>query len=258
MKITDANYFSTKANKEYMSASQYKSFCKCEAMAMAEIKGKWKRPETKALTLGKFVDAYFTDDFEKFCGENQSKIYKKNGEMYAEFEQAMKAIKAVEAQPQMMKYLRGGHQEIMTGEINGVPFKIKIDSLKKKEIVDLKYMADFEDKYSESLGYRVPWYEAWGYDIQGAIYQEIVRQNTGKKLPFILDAVSKESVPDLTLIKLNQNLLDYQLEEVYENAPRFQAIKQGIIKPTRCEHCDYCKSTRKVKLIETEFDTDLD
>ena len=29
-----------------------------------------------------------------------------------------------------------------------------------------------------------------------------------------------------------------------ELAERFQAIKEGLIQPTRCERCDYCKSTK--------------
>ena len=44
-----------------------------------------------------------------------------------------------------MKYLNGEHQVIMTGEINKVPVKIKIDSyFKDKCIVDLKCMASMD------------------------------------------------------------------------------------------------------------------
>ena len=70
----------------------------------------------------------------------------------------------------------------MTGDIFGVPFKIKIDSYLPDKIVDLKIMRDFEPIYVEGKG-RVSFIEAWGYDIQAGVYQEIVRQNTGKQLP---------------------------------------------------------------------------
>ena len=44
---------------EYMSASQYKAFLECPAAAMAEIRGEYTREETKALTLGSYMDALF-------------------------------------------------------------------------------------------------------------------------------------------------------------------------------------------------------
>ena len=75
----------------------------------------------------------------------------------------------------------------MTGEISGVPFKIKMDSYHPDKIVDLKYMASLR-----SPNMFEPMVKYWGYDIQGAIYQEIVRQNTGKRLPFFLNIATKE------------------------------------------------------------------
>ena len=36
MILTNSNYFSKKANMEYMSVSQFKAFDKCEAAALAE------------------------------------------------------------------------------------------------------------------------------------------------------------------------------------------------------------------------------
>ncbi len=253
MKITDKNYYSRKANMEYMSVSQYKAFKKCEAAALAEIKGKYVRQKSTALLVGGYMDAYFDGKkaFDTFVSEHKDEIYTRNGTLRSDFEKANLSIKAIERQPQMMKYLKGEHQVIETGEICGVPFKTKIDSLTKKAIVDLKLMADFADKWAQDEGY-LPWYEYWEYDIQGAVYQEIHRQNTGKTLPFILDAATKEDTPDVLLLQLPQAYLDYKLIEVEEYAPRYQAIKQGLIKPMRCEHCAYCRSTKKVKLIVPE------
>ena len=60
MKLTEQNYYSQKANFEYMSVSQYKSFCKCEAAALAELKGEWTKPSSQALLLGSLVDEMLT------------------------------------------------------------------------------------------------------------------------------------------------------------------------------------------------------
>ena len=136
----------------------------------------------------------------------------------------------------------------MTGVIAGIEVKIKIDSLLNDRIVDLKLMRDFEDIYVEEQG-RLPWYEAWGYDIQGAVYREIVRQNTGRKLPFTLVAATKEDEPDMDALELPQTLLDYELERFISDAPTFDAIKHGVFAPERCEKCAYCRATKRITAI---------
>ena len=249
--LTRRNYYSKNSQKLYMSASQYKDFLRCEAAALARIKGQIPEQSSTALLVGSYVDAHFSGEADRFA-KAHPEIFKKDGTLKAEFAHADYIISRIEEQPEMMRYFSGEHQKIFIGEIAGVPFKCRVDSyLPDEAIVDGKVMRDFEPKYVPEQG-RVPWFEYWGYDIQGAIYQELVRQNTGKKLPFILNAATKEEEPDLALLKVEQSLLDYQLAEVKKNAPRFDAIKNGIIKPTRCEHCEYCKRTKKITLIGTE------
>ena len=58
MILTNDNYYSSEANRRYMSVSQYKQFCKCEAAAMAQIMGEWEFPKTTALLVGSYVDAW--------------------------------------------------------------------------------------------------------------------------------------------------------------------------------------------------------
>jgi len=251
MKLNSDNYYSAEANRDYMSASQYKDFLRCEAAALAKINGEYRTEVTPAMLIGSYVDAYFSGEMDLFCAEHPE-IFKRDGSLKAEFAHADEVIEAIKRQPEMMYYFGGEHQPIFTGEIAGVPFKCKLDSLLPGEaIVDGKVMQNFEPKYVPEKG-RVPWFEYWGYDIQGAIYQEIVRQNTGEKLPFILNAATKEPEPDLALLLVDQAALDYELGEVKKNAPRFDAIKNGIIEPTRCEKCNYCRRTRVVKLMLTE------
>ena len=55
MILTNENYFSTEASMEYMSVSQFKAFESCEAAALAEAKGEYKREETTSLLVGKYV-----------------------------------------------------------------------------------------------------------------------------------------------------------------------------------------------------------
>ena len=148
MKLTAENYFCNKASKKYMSASQFKSFLKCEASAMAELNGEKDGEESQALFLGSLVDELLTGtkkSQEKFMEENHSKLYKKNGEPYADVAKAFNAVEEVKKQPLMMKYLTGRKQRIMTGTIAGVEFKIKMDCYKPGHFIsDLKYLASLK------------------------------------------------------------------------------------------------------------------
>ncbi len=251
MKLTKRNYFSKKANKEYMSVSQFKAFSKCPAAALAEIKGKYKRDVTTALLVGSYVDSYFEGTLEIFKKKNPE-IFKKDGSLKADYTQANLIIQRILADKLFSEYLSGQKQVIMTGNICGVPVKIKIDSLHDDKIVDLKVMASLDNVYTDDNGF-CPFFEAWEYDLQGAVYQEIVRQNTGKKLPFYLAAATKEKVTDIDIVHIPQDTLDLALDRFKRDIEAFDAMKKGIIKPDRCEKCEYCKTT-KVLTVPTEAD----
>ena len=255
MKLTQANYYSANANQAFFSASQFKDFMKCPAMAMAKLKGEYEQEESRALLLGSYVDEMLTGTQKsqmKFLEENHSSLFKKNGEPYADIAQAIDTIERVRKQPLMMKYLGGKHQVIMTGEIEGVPFKIRMDSYKESEfIADLKYM-----KSLRSPNLFEPMVKYWGYDLQSAVYREIVRQNTGKTLPFFFVVATKEQPAHLAVGEISQWNMDEALEVVKKNIVNYQKVKTGEIPAERCEcyECDYCTST---KIITDPIDTDL-
>jgi len=251
MRLTKRNYFSKKANMEYMSVSQFKAFTQCQASALAEIKGEYEREESTALLVGSYVDSYFEGTLDKFK-EQHPEIFKRDGSLKAEYVQAEAIIKRIERDGLFMDYMSGKKQKIMTGTINFVPVKIKIDSLHPDKIVDLKIMRDFESVYDEENG-RLPWFSAWGYDLQGAVYQEIVRQNTGEKLPFYLAAATKEKTTDIDIVRIKQDDLDMALDRFKQDVELFDAIKKGVIEPERCGKCEYCKSS-KVLTEPTESD----
>lgn len=249
MKLTNENYFSTEADKHYMSVSQFKAFEECPACAMAVLNGEYTREKTMSMNVGSYVDAYFSNELDAFMLENPE-IFKRDGTLKSEFIQAQKIISRIQRDETLMEYLGGKSQVIMTGEIAGVPIKIKIDSLHPDKIVDLKIMANFEPKYKPEQG-RLAWFEYWRYDLQGAVYREIVRQNTGMVLPFYLAAATKEKTTDIDLVHISDTALDFELERFMEKAPFYDAIKKGVITTERCGKCDYCKET-KIITVPTE------
>ena len=253
--LTTENYYSQEANVDYFSVSQYKDFLKCPAMAIAKLRGEYEPDFGRALLLGSYVDEMLTgteESIKNFIVEQMPELFKKNGDRYADVQQADDTIVRIRKQPLMMKYLSGQHQVIMTGEIEGVPFKIKMDSFNPEEyITDLKYMASLR-----SPNLFEPMVKYWGYDAQAACYQEIVRQNIGKTLPFFFVVGTKEKPAHLAVGQMNQWNMDEALESVKKNIRRFQKIKNGEIPAERCEDygCDYCTGT---KIITEPIDTDL-
>ena len=245
MELNENTYFSEEASREFMSVSQFKNFQKCEAAAMAELKDEYIPERGRALLLGSYVDEMLTgtkESQDKFIEENQAELFKKNGEPYADVAQADEAVNRVKAQPLMMHYLSGEHQTIMTGEIEGVPFKIKMDSYRPGEfIADLKYVRSLR---SPNLFENIIDY--WKYTTQMAVYQEIVYQNTGERLPCYIVAVTKETPARVTVCEIDQFTMDNELDEVKKLAPRYQKMKMGEIEPERCEEygCDYCAQTK--------------
>ena len=252
MPLTEQNYYE---NHNYMSASLFKDFMKCPACAMAKLNGEWQPEKSDALLLGSYVDESLTGTPEsqrEFLQEHEKEIFKKTGGKYADFVKADEAVERVQKQPLMMKYLSGEHQTIMTGEIVGVPFKIKMDSYKPGEfIADLKYMKSLR---SPNLFENIVSY--WGYDLQGAVYREIVRQNTGVTLPFYLVIATKEIPAHLAVCEIAPENLDRALEVVKANVGRFWQMRNGEIPAERCGEydCSYCTETEVLtEIIDSEL-----
>ena len=245
MTLTERNYFSPEANMTYWSVSQFKEFDKCEAAGLASARGEYVRDETDALLMGKYVDAYFSGQSEDFFKQYGDVMYKRDGSLYAKYERCNTMIDAVERQPKMLEFLEGEKQKIFTAELFGVPWKVKLDVLGSDRIVDFKTIKDFAPVYKEGFG-RLSWVEYWGYDIQGAIYQKVVELNTGKRLPFYLAAVTKETVPDVGLFEIPQYMLDTALNVVEAKIDRFDLVKMGEIEANRCGTCTFCKQTKVI------------
>lgn len=258
-KVTSENYFSTEAMTEYWSVSQFKAFERCPAAALAELRGEYKMEPSTALLVGSYVDSYFSGEMDAFVGEHPEIFNSRTGELKADYRHAETVIDRIENQPLMMEFLRGEKQVIRTGDLFGVPWKIKMDVyLPDQRIVDMKVMKDFNRQYKDGAG-MVDWIQYWGYDIQGAIYQRIEQQSSGRKrpLPFFLAAATKEKIPDVALVEIPQYVLDAAMKTVEAKIDRFDLIKTGDIKPARCERCDYCKETKvitepKVYVMESE------
>ena len=270
--LTEKNYYSQEADKLFCSASQWKDFngCPavpgCEARAMAKLNGVYEQEITNSLLIGSILDALWENDDPEYIAERfpdcVSTRGPTKGQLKAEFQIALKMYQRTLKEPKFCQYMSGEKQVIMTGNIEGLPFKIKIDSyIASKAIVDLKSTRTLDRDYRLFIpdsGEKLPWYTAYGYDIQLAIYQEIVRQNTGESLRSFLAAVDKEKHPIGDIIELLPKMLNEALDRVKRGCKKIILLKSGEIEPIRCEHssCDYCRDTHECQVISTEeFET---
>ncbi len=237
MTLTNENYYSLEANREYMSVSQFKQFCKCEAAAMAEIRGEWHRPDTPALLVGSYVDSYFEGTLPEFIVQHPQ-IFKKDGTLKAEFQIAETVIERVSQDALFMCYMSGEKQVIVTGELFGTPWKIKMDSYHPgKMIVDLKVMRTMDRIMGKSF------VEHWGYDLQLMVYRAI----EGHDLETYLAVATKQTPVNLDVI----HVPTWRHEELYKDTEkrmtRIASVKKGLIEPKRCGVCEYCRATKKLR-----------
>lgn len=252
MILTSENYCSTDANKEFLSVSQYKDFMGtygkpgCEEYALAKLDGLWVEDmeDSDALMVGSYVDAHFEGTLNLFKAQHDC-MFKKDGGLQAKYLKANDMISRCERDSKFMEFMSGEKQVIMTGEMFGTMWKIKIDSYHPGIcIVDLKTCQSIgKTFYHKDIGY-LNFIGEWGYYIQGAVYQEIVKINTGKRLPFYIAAVSKEKVPNIEIIQIEQSKLDEALAEVEINTHKVMLLKCREVEPIRCGICDYCKHTK--------------
>lgn len=254
MKLTNDNYFSQEADREFFSASQIKSFKKCPEATLASLDGLFTQEPSTALLMGSYVDEALTGDLDKWLKEHPE-ILKRDGTLKADFVKCEEMVKRAKSEPVFMQYLNGQHQMIMTGKIAGYPFKIKIDCLKPDCIVDLKTVKDLESQYLPGQG-RVDFATAWDWPLQLAIYREIVRQNTGKVMPCVLAVITKETPPDLRLIQIESERLDAELAWLEQMMPKFDAIKTRAIDAPRCEKCAWCRQSRVIVGVDMLGDFD--
>lgn len=246
--LTNENYYSIEANQHYFSVSQVKDFLKCEAYAMAKINGEWVEEPTSAMLIGSYVDSYFEGTLEEFTTVHPE-IFKKDGTLKADFVKAEEIIKKVNNSELFMKCMSGEKQVIMTGEVFGAPWKIKMDSyIPHQAIVDLKVVAKLRD-ISYKNGFKQSFIEKWGYDLQLGIYQEVVRQNTNEQLDCIIAGVDKQDYSDMDCILIPNEQLEFARNQLRWKMEHIINVKNYNEEPKRCGVCDYCRATKKLERL---------
>lgn len=263
IELTVENYYTAAADWDYMSCSQYQGFLECEAKQMAKLQGRYVEEPTEALIVGNYVHTYLEGEqaHKRFCEEHFEEIYKtktdkKTGEViiagkYAAYVAADTIIDCVNRDKTFSRFreMPGNVEEIMTGQIWGVPWRIRMDKHipSSRIILDWKTCANIRElKYNRQTKELETFIEAYGYLMRAAVYSEIEKQNTGEAgdPKFLIAAISKQDPPDKGLFLLNhRDRYQYELDQIKERLPRILRVKEGAELPRRCGHCGYCRET---------------
>ena len=262
MQLTSENYHSLEADAEFMSVHQFQSWLTCPAREAARQRGDYEPPSKRAFILGSYVDAALTEPsevFEAFKDEHADDLFKKNGTPYAEIAQADAMIATLRKQPEATYLLghrgNGETQVIVTGEIDGVAWKGKIDVLLADDalFVDLKTAASFYrwievvDPAKGLRNQKVAWYEVYNYWRQISVYAELLRQSRGVDATGVILGVTKEDPPDADVwLFENTTRLDSELRQIGYLLPEVLEWKEADA--PRCGHCDWCRRTKTLAI----------
>lgn len=257
LQLNSDNYYSSEANIEYWSNSQYKDFMSCEARAMAKLRG-WHEPASDALLIGSYVHAYFEgpEAFENFKANTPEIISSKGptkGMLKSGFLIADQMINTLKNDPLCMFVLQGQKEVIMTMDFAGAKWKMKLDCYNpdRNRFSDIKTVQKIQKETWDSNNGYVTFVEANGYVTQMALYAEAERRTKGRDgwIEPIIVAVSKEDPPDKAVITLDGYDIQRELEAIQSNMPHLIEVKSGLIEPNRCENCRYCRKTKKLNKI---------
>lgn len=243
--LTEENYYQ---DRYYMSTSRFKEYIKCPLRQQVVDLGFWpEKTETESLLVGNYVHSYFET---KEAHE-------------ASFKQADKMIAALEKEELFNRLYHGTDDElvekerIITGTLEGIPFKCKIDSLNLSGgyFIDLKTMEGLQSekysttlhRYTKSLLYNIVEYQ---YTLQMYVYQELLKQNFGYEFTPYIMAVSKEPVPDKELILIDDTIIEMGRDLFYGHV---EALKDALAHKSveGCGHCDYCLTNKSLVTAKT-------
>jgi hypothetical protein len=245
-----------------MSVSQFKDFAAsfggCEARAMAKLNGSYEQPSLTAFLEGHYVHAWNEGTLDEFKASNPD-LYSSRGptagQLKSNFQHCNVMIETLENDPFVMKALAGKKEVILTANLFGIPWKVMLDSYQPEVSIfaDLKALKEIDGKWwnKDAQAYE-NFLDHYGYTVQMSVYAEVERLATSREkwlLPHMV-IVTKQDPPDHEIIYFDYDVIEQHLNIVGNHIERVKAVKSGVVAPTRCEHCEYCRGTKKIHRIK--------
>ncbi|KRM89808.1 hypothetical protein FC87_GL000324 [Fructilactobacillus florum DSM 22689 = JCM 16035] len=241
-----------------MSKSIYWNFLQCEDAALAELNGEYRRFQDETpLLVGNYLHSFFESEesHQQFLDDHKKEIFKYGNPekgMKKAFVDADKMINTLKDDPYFDAIYQGDKEVIVAGTIDGIKWKGKLDCLvlDRGLFLDLKTTQDLHKKYWNAQEHTYQNFaEIHGYILQMAIYQELVKQQFGKKIaPFII-AVSKQDIPDKGIYSIPQELMDDEMNKLIKKQDHIKNVIDGKEKPEACGRCAWCRSKKELTNI---------
>ncbi|WP_282804082.1 PD-(D/E)XK nuclease-like domain-containing protein [Secundilactobacillus kimchicus] len=250
--LTASNYYDVATDWQYLSPTVYKRFLTCEAEALAEMKGDYVPDnDTTPLLVGNYLHSYFESSkaHEKFVEAHKDKMLSSRAPhgLLKDYKVADSMIATLEDDEMFRRVYQGQKEQIVTGKIAGVPWKGKVDCLNLDNgyFVDLKTTQDLHKRFwdSESRTW-VSFVTEQNYQLQMAVYRELIKQTFGVDCQPIIIAVTKQDPPDKAALSIPDEDLAWAMSEIEIHQEHVLQVMNGEVEPKRCEHCDYCRSTK--------------
>lgn len=289
MILTKENYHTPEMNIKYMGSTQFKTFCCCEAKAMAELYGKWIHETSDDMLMGLYGHAWndgTMEDFQINHPEMFSSRGPTKGELKAKFKKVEEIIELIQQDPYFMEAMRGEKEKIFTAEMFGCMWKIMIDNYlpSRTRFSDLKILKDLFGKVwakEDERGVGIPagWmsqYEASGYLRQVSIYAVVEAISAARlKLPPhettetslvkfpdeprllepFLCVATKEKYPDKEIISFGSEECSYQefiIRTINEEvAPRMKRINAVKAGKEKPIRCERCDYCKSTKKLSS-------
>ncbi|WP_129045032.1 PD-(D/E)XK nuclease-like domain-containing protein [Companilactobacillus metriopterae] len=252
--LNSQNYYDSDTDFKYLSATVFKDFEKCESKALAKLTGEFKEDNIKALLIGNYLHSYFESDeaHQEFIDKNSETMYTKKGTLYKDYSIADQMINTLSSDDMFNNLYQGDKEVIVTGQINGVDWKGKIDclNLERGYFLDLKTTQDIHKKYwnNETREWQ-SFVAEYNYPLQMYVYRELIHQQFNVWCnPYII-AVSKQEIPDKQIISIPNYRLENAKYEIEENQQRVIDVMNGITDPESCGQCEYCRQHKELKEI---------
>ena len=264
--LTEENYYQ---DTLFLSKSRFSEYMKCEARQLAIDHGLWEdnKNDNKALVIGNYIHSAFESQeaHERFVADNEDSILTKNKKgKLADFKTADSVIESLKNDDVFLTLYDGEKGDsvekelIVTGELAGVPFKGKIDTINHSQgyFVDLKTMKSVRGKeWSNTLGQYTANVIAnifdYGYALQMYIYHELLLQQEGDFFTPYIFAVSKQECPDKELVLFDDKTLKYGEEVFNKHIGRVKDVIAGKVLPRHCGKCPYCVEHRVITRAKT-------
>ena len=229
IKITPENYYQ---DKTHFTNSMLQDFLKNEYYFKLKHLDKEQEPEreVEAFIYGTAVDDYFSEG-EDFFNSKYQEVARRSKEAdtrvveltQAVYRNVMESIVELRNQPLFTNFAKEkdtNFQTILIGEIEGLPFKGKLDLFNERlgRIGDMKTTANIKT------------FNARDYGMQMALYRELARQMYNKKFTNELYVVDKNSEwKRSACFKFSDEVLDEYWEIIKGAVQRLKAcIESGL------------------------------